>query len=820
MPLPDPELSRYTPTQGGGAGVPNRPPNPLVQARRVLNELDQAWRDTESSEAAYHVTRRGVYLEFKGEHLVTKSLELIRGRDKDRHIRLLNIREETVAESEQTSEAVATIFVPKDRKDHFFDKLEAFLGEERTQRGERVNAPLIESIQHVRAALEIECFWRDLPRLLPGDVPVWCEVWLSSDRADVEERFREILRNKHIHHKPNVLRFPERSVILIHASQQQLADLICLSDDIAELRRAKDAASFWLDQTNADQAEWAQNLLDRLDVSPDANMAVCILDCGVNREHPLIEPVLVETDCQTVISEWGVNDDQNHGTRMAGVAAYGSLEDLLTTGERIQLRHVLESVKIIPPSGQTDPELWGYMTAQGVARAIAQEPERLRVVCMAVSSTDGRDQGRPSSWSAEVDQICAGVDGLDPKLFLVCAGNIAESQDWRNYPDSNVISPIHDPAQAWNALTVGAYTELEQIHDPTMGGYKPIAFAGNLSPFSSTSCAWEQQKWPIKPEILMEGGNAAVSATGDLATVCDDLSVLSTHYRPDESIFWPFHETSCATAKASWFAAQLQIDYPDYWPETIRGLLVHSASWTQGMRDMFLKSDSKRDYAYLLHVCGYGVPNLQQARYSAENSLTLISQQSIQPFIRESGRAKTNVMHLYELPWPVKVLHDLPPETEVSMRVTLSYFVEPGPGEVGWKERYRYASHALRFRLNSPLETSAQFQRRINEAARDEENGRPDTESDSGHWTFGEARNVGSIHSDIWNGSAQELAASRWLAVHPVIGWWRERTNLGRVESESRYSLIVSISTPETDVELYTPIAIQLDVPITQTIET
>jgi len=39
------------------------------------------------------------------------------------------------------------------------------------------------------------------------------------------------------------------------------------------------------------------------------------------------------------------------------------------------------------------------------------------------------------------------------------------------------------------------------------------------------------------------------------------------------------------------------------------------------------------------------------------------------------------------------------------MRITLSYFVEPSPGEVGWKDRYRYASHGLRFELNGPERT-------------------------------------------------------------------------------------------------------------------
>ena len=41
--------------------------------------------------------------------------------------------------------------------------------------------------------------------------------------------------------------------------------------------------------------------------------------------------------------------------------------------------------------------------------------------------------------------------------------------------------------------------------------------------------------------------------------------------------------TSPATALASRMAARLISAYPDYWPETIRGLMVHSARWTPAM---------------------------------------------------------------------------------------------------------------------------------------------------------------------------------------------------------------------------------------------
>ena len=43
------------------------------------------------------------------------------------------------------------------------------------------------------------------------------------------------------------------------------------------------------------------------------------------------------------------------------------------------------------------------------------------------------------------------------------------------------------------------------------------------------------------------------------------------------------------------------------------------------------------------------------------------------------------------------------------MRVTLSYFVEPSPEEVGSRDLYRYPSHGLRFELNGSGESEADF---------------------------------------------------------------------------------------------------------------
>ena len=61
-------------------------------------------------------------------------------------------------------------------------------------------------------------------------------------------------------------------------------------------------------------------------------------------------------------------------------------------------------------------------------------------------------------------------------------------------------------------------------------------------------------------------------------------------------------------------------------------------------------------------------------------------------------------------------------ETNVTMRVTLSYFIEPAPGEIGWKDKYRYASCGLRFDVNKEDEDQTTFQSRINKLIEAEEN--------------------------------------------------------------------------------------------------
>src|SRR5699024_8790568 len=127
-------------------------------------------------------------------------------------------------------------------------------------------------------------------------------------------------------------------------------------------------------------------------------------------------------------------------------------------------------------------------------------------------------------------------------------------------------------------------------------------------------------------------------------------------------------------------------------------------------------------------------------------------------------------------PWPLEVLEQLG-ETDVEMRVTLSYFIEPNPSQRGVKTRYRYESHGLRFTVRRPTESVDQLRARVNKKARDEGHEKVDGSDDG--WLIGtNARHHGSIHSDIWRGSAAKLASQGAIAIYPTTGWWKTRYGL------------------------------------------
>lgn len=189
----------------------------------------------------------------------------------------------------------------------------------------------------------------------------------------------------------------------------------------------------------------------------------------------------------------------------------------------------------------------------------------------------------------------------------------------------------------------------------------------------------------------------------------------------------------------------------------------------------------------------------------------MIVEDELQPFEKVKGKSdpSTKDMHIHDLPWPKDILLSLG-DTSVKMTVTLSYFIEPNPSSRNISSKYRYPSHQLRFDVKRPTESNKQFLQRLSRASRDEEEGTIKSPKDP-NWLLGEFRNKGSIHKDIWEGNAVDLAERGALAIYPAMGWWRTRKKLERFNKSARYSLIISIETPETNIDLYTPVKVEVD---------
>lgn len=692
----------------------------------------------------------------------------------------------------------------------------------------------VESIEAIRRA-RLETLWTDLGAPVPADpqLKMWWALWCHRDQvAEVVEICARL--EARVAAEDRRLIFPEVIVLPVLATRVTIELMMFATGGIAELRRASDNPIFFLDEIAGEQAEWVEDLANRIQWPGADAPAVCVLDTGTNRAHALLEPALAPDDLHALRDEWNVDDhsDEGHGTSMAGLALHGDLTAALADSGERRLLHRLESVKVIPPGefDPNDPKSYGILTQAAIVLPEIEAPTRSRVYCMAVSN-ENVSGSTASGWSAAIDQAAVGrmiadapeaaddgsVDDNDrPKrLVILSAGNIpAEIEYERIQPQDNY--PIEDPGQAWNALTVGGYTDRIDIRERGYRDWTPVASAGDISPHTRTSAIWPQGTAPIKPELVMEAGNRAVSPSRREVLTLGSLSLLSTG-KDDGAPLVSFDATSAAAAQAARMAAQLHALHPDYWPETIRAMMVHSAEWTEPMIQSLDGAAGKRARYELIRRFGYGVPDLHRANASATNHLALFAQAEIQPFKIEGGR-KFNICHYYTLPIPPAMLEELENE-ELEMKVTLSYFIDPNPGLAANVDPQRYQSHGLRFDHQRKNEGAGQFKLRVNPFERENDR-RPIIQPADPRWVLGgDSISAGSLHCDVWRGPAIELLNRELLCIKPVNGWWRNRASRDVCNRKSRYALIVSIKAVDTDVDIYTPIINEIGLPVPVPVE-
>lgn len=721
---------------------------------------------------------------------------------------------------------VAVVFVPDAARPALEQRIGAY-GAQNLGNRERPYLDQFERIENFAAASADDLFVGDHDPLDPASD--WWELWVRDGKV---EGVRSQARNANFDVHADTLKFPDVEVAFVHGAAGALrAFLNRIPGAVAEVRRSVGTIEpfLTLKAGPANQHDFVADLAART-LAPSADApTICILDTGVSAAHPLIAPGLVHATA--VDARWGSDDhagDTGHGTGLASLSLFGDLEIPMNDLRVVQLSHGVESVKLLAPPGAvpTDVHSYGSVTQAAISLIEIDRPGLDRSFCLA-SSTARNPPTRPSSWSGAIDQAAAGsMVGERPRgvaaaqtpkrLVLIAAGNVIGG----SRGEIEAGARIEDPAQAWNALTVGGITGKTTV-DAGAAGLRPIAEANTVSPYSTDTVGLPTDLLPMKPEVLFEAGNMTV----DAADWCDwhpALSLLAAGRDVGNEPLAPFWATSAAVAVGSHFLGRLKAEVPGLWPETYRALMVHAARWPEPIRRQLIgrgaswrTTISKGDIQQLLRRVGYGTPDFDIATRSARNELTLIAQAEIQPYAAGANNqgAVFNEVHFYDLPWPHAALAALGDQS-VIMRVTLSYFVEPNLSGKAATRPETYRSFGLRFAMKKRSETDLQFKGRLSrlqdeaqiaalEVGLDDE----DAPGERSCWLLGpKAVQAGSLHCDLWRGKASELAHHDLIAVHPVGGWWKSHLGQQRRSDKGRYALAISISAPASEVDLYSEV--------------
>jgi hypothetical protein len=713
----------------------------------------------------------------------------------------------------------ALLFVPDDARDFLRGRIENYGRDPGNQR--RPDVDRFEVVEQLRAIDTTALFIGDVDLAAP-DV-VWWELWVRQPVA-LADRVAAAAQNANIDVHADRLLFPDTTVIFLHAAAGNVATFAGrIPGAVMEIRRATGTIEIFLDGGHGGlgQHDWVAELAERVTPPPQDAPVVCTLDTGVAAAHPLIAPGL--RGAWAYDAAWGTDDHHpngGHGTPLSGLALYGDLDSLMSGAQAVQLTHGVESMKLLPPHGfpPTKPPSYGVVTQGAVSAVEIERPEALRSFCIAISATDF-PPSRPSTWSGALDQIASGAmpgeaaEGTPasewPKrLMVVATGNVSGGMAVDVLPSQ----PLEDPSQSWNALTIGGFTRKEQAPPPPPA-LNPAVPANHRSPFSRGSQSLPGDLTPIKPEVLFEAGNMVSDATG-FCGWHPAVSLLAPGSDVAAEPLVPFWATSAAAGMAGNFVGQLQAALPDLWPETHRALMVDSARWPEPIRKKFIgggahwktgKNATKAKMQEMLREVGYGVPDIARAIMSARNDATMIAQAEIQPYtVGAAGAGVFNEMHFYDLPWPKAVLEQLENEI-VTMKVTLSYFIEPNLTGKAATRPDTYRSFGLRFEMKKRTETEAHFRSRI--SASQEKDG-TEVDGEASCWLLGpKAVQAGSLHCDLWRGHAIELAGHDAIAVYPVGGWWKSHVGQRRVTDRARYALAISLTAAGQNVDLYSEIA-------------
>lgn len=531
---------------------------------------------------------------------------------------------------------------------------------------------------------------------------------------------------------------------------------------------------------------------------PPVNAArVCILDSGINTNHPLLAPAIAES--QSFVEGEDAFDSAGHGTAVAGIALYGDVEGCDATGYW-QPELQLFNGKILDQHAEFDVKTIEKTLVDAVT--YFAEEHQCRIFNLSIGNANAPyDQLHIRGIAYVLDKLARDYN----VLFVVSAGNFTGSNDlgvprqsWRDeYPEYLLVpeSVIIDPAPALNILTVGSLARhnatFDEQHYPEIVQLSPAA-ENQPSPFTRHG---PSIKGAIKPELVAVGGNLAspVRHEGHPHPIIRGMGVLTcNHQFVGNTLFSEISGTSFAAPYVTHLAGRLLNNYPRASANLLRALLVNHANMLNDVESTFsetmkiayknkFKRDATRD------VAGYGLVDESELFRSSQNTVVLMAEDQIE----------NNAHHFFELPLPEEFLRIQRATREI--RVTLAY------APAVRTTRLDYVATRLNFKLVKDTSLD-NVQRYFNHEMQHETKTRND-DGTANRDISAELRGKGTVQSSTWRFRQLNLKDKWFVIVTRQDRDWGEALSL----VQEGYALVVTVTDQENEnAQLYTQISQQI----------
>ncbi len=366
-----------------------------------------------------------------------------------------------------------------------------------------------------------------------------------------------------------------------------------------------------------------------------------VLDSGLATGHPLLRAAV--GDARSFLPGEGADDENGHGTHVAGLALYGDFERSLRAGTFVPTLRLF-SGRILDKDNENTTGFVENHIKDAVLYFVKEYNCRVFNLSFGDANKPYFD-GHLKGLSVTLDTLSRS-EGV---LFVVSAGNHridTESPDrleWRDdYPNYLLKDAwrVIEPAPALNALTVGSLARHNQTyssqHHSLDAAEMPIAQPDQPSPFTRGGHSVDGA---IKPELLAHGGNWAINARAGYSLMdrTAGLGVISTSFQFASGHPFASHiGTSMAAPQVAHLAASILLENPDVSANFLRALLCLNAVMPKSSKELI-----ERDKAFR-KICGYGQVNETTLHHSLEDAVTLIAGDPI-----ENKRH-----HFYEIPIP------------------------------------------------------------------------------------------------------------------------------------------------------------------------